>query len=58
MLDRFEQMDGLRVLYNYASSRINEFLEPEFYEGLDDFLKEKVSEFSIILRNTGTVLQR
>lgn len=57
ILDRFEQMDGLRVLFNYASSRVNEFLDADIESDYDK-IQEKMAEYGATLRNTCTVLLR
>jgi HIV-1 Vpr-binding protein len=57
IVDRFEQMDGLRVLYNYTKTRVNEYLDADFNNEFDR-LQEKISEYGVILRNTCAVLQR
>ncbi|KAI6234651.1 hypothetical protein M3Y99_00784200 [Aphelenchoides fujianensis] len=57
LLERFEHQDGLRVLYNYASARLNEYLDLDTFEDYER-LQDKLPEYGSILRNTCTALQR
>ncbi|CAD5221111.1 unnamed protein product [Bursaphelenchus okinawaensis] len=57
VLERFDHRDGLRVLYNYANSKLNDFLYGDFEDNeVIEKIQEKMGEYCQVLRNTNVCL--